>query len=79
MKRKHLDITCDLMIIGAGMTGMAAAFFAATRGIDTVQVGMTSELDFSSGLLDLMAVPGRTPGKLLMRWYGIALGIPTPF
>ena len=50
MRREQSDITCDLMIIGAGMAGMAAALFAANRGIDTVQVGMKSELDFSSGL-----------------------------
>ena len=64
MKGEQSNITCDLMVIGAGMTGMAAAFFAASRGIDTVQVGMTSELDFSSGLLDLMAVHPIEEGRL---------------
>jgi len=44
------------MIIGTGMAGMAAALFAARRGLDTVQVGMTGEINFASGLLDLLGV-----------------------
>ena len=35
---------------------MAAALFAANRGLSTVQVGMTSEIVFASGLLDLMGI-----------------------
>jgi glycerol-3-phosphate dehydrogenase subunit B len=50
------EIRCDLLIIGTGMAGMAAALFAARRGIDTVQVGMTGEINFASGLLDLLGV-----------------------
>jgi glycerol-3-phosphate dehydrogenase subunit B len=50
------EISCDLAVIGAGMAGMAAALFAANRGIDTVQVGIASEIIFASGLLDLMGV-----------------------
>ena len=50
------DIDCELLIIGAGMTGMAASLFAGSRGIQTVQVGITSEIIFASGLLDLMGV-----------------------
>lgn len=50
------DRRCDLIVIGAGMAGMAASLFAANRGIDTVQVGMAGEITFASGLLDLMAV-----------------------
>lgn len=46
----------DLIIIGAGMAGMAAALFAAQRGIRTVQVGVPGELGFASGLLDLLGV-----------------------
>ena len=49
-------IQCDLLVIGAGMAGMAAAGFAAVRGISTVQVGTTSEIIYASGLLDLMGV-----------------------
>lgn len=72
MRREQSDITCDLMVIGAGMAGMAAALFAANRGIDTVQVGMKSELDFSSGLLDLMAVHPIEEGRLWVNpWQAI--------
>ena len=49
-------IECELMVIGAGMAGMAAAVFAATRGIDTVHVGGTGEIIYASGLLDLLGV-----------------------
>ena len=48
--------TCDLAVVGAGMAGMAAAVFAAGRGLDTVQVGNAGGLLFSSGPLDLLAV-----------------------
>ena len=53
---RNIDIDCDLVIIGAGMAGMAAALFAGNRNIDTVQIGITSEIIFSSGLLDLLGV-----------------------
>lgn len=53
----NLDpLKCDLLVIGRGMAGMAAALFAANRGLSTVQVGMTGEIVFASGLLDLMGV-----------------------
>ncbi|MFC1876275.1 glycerol-3-phosphate dehydrogenase subunit GlpB [Thermodesulfobacteriota bacterium] len=51
-----LNIDCDLVIIGAGMAGMAASLFAGNKNIETVQVGITSEIIFASGLLDLMGV-----------------------
>jgi len=51
---KSLD--CDMMVIGAGMAGMAAALFAARRGLSTVLVGEGSEVIFSSGLFDLLGV-----------------------
>lgn len=51
-----LDMDCDLMVIGAGMAGMAASLFAGNRNINTVQVGTASEIIFASGLLDLMGV-----------------------
>ena len=53
---ENLNIDCDLVIIGAGMAGMAASLFAGNRNIETVQVGITSEIIFASGLLDLMGV-----------------------
>jgi len=49
-------LACDLFIIGAGMAGSAAALFAARRGIDTVQVGLTGETLYASGLFDLYGV-----------------------
>jgi len=49
-------ITCELTVIGTGMAGMAAALFAANRGISTVQVGRTGEIIFASGVFDLMGV-----------------------
>jgi len=52
----HFDIECEMVIIGAGMAGMAASLFAANRNIDTVQVGIASEIIFASGLLDLLGV-----------------------
>jgi glycerol-3-phosphate dehydrogenase subunit B len=57
MTAKNSDfIDCDLLVIGRGMAGMAAALFAAKRGLSTVQVGMTGGLIFASGLLDLLGV-----------------------
>ncbi len=50
------QIHCDLAVIGTGMAGMAAALFAANRGLKTVQVGSTRGIHFASGLIDLMAV-----------------------
>ncbi|UCD90934.1 MAG: glycerol-3-phosphate dehydrogenase subunit GlpB [Desulfobacterales bacterium] len=49
-------IECDLLVIGTGMAGSAAALFAANRGVSVVQVGIISEIIFASGLLDLMGV-----------------------
>ncbi|PQP33609.1 anaerobic glycerol-3-phosphate dehydrogenase subunit B, partial [Desulfobacteraceae bacterium SEEP-SAG9] len=49
-------ITCELTVIGTGMTGMAATLFAANRGVSTVQVGSTGEIIFASGVFDLMGV-----------------------
>lgn len=64
MTREHSNLTCDLMIIGAGMAGMAAAIFAVNRGLDVVQVGLRGETDFASGLLDLMGVHPIEEGRL---------------
>ena len=57
MTAKNPDfIECELLVIGRGMAGMAAALFAANRGLSTIQVGMTGGLIFASGLLDLLGV-----------------------
>lgn len=67
------EIHCDLLVIGTGMAGMAAALFAARRGIDTVQVGMTAEITFASGLLDLLGVhPLETGRTWADPWQAIA-------
>ena len=66
------EISCDLLVIGTGMAGMAAALFAARRGIDTVQVGMTGEINFASGLLDLLGVHPVASGQTLSNpWDGL--------
>ncbi len=49
-------VSCDLAVIGAGMTGMAAAMFAANRGLKTVQIGVTGEIIFASGFLDILGI-----------------------
>ena len=57
------EINCDLAVIGAGMAGSASALFASNRGISAVQVGLTSEIIFTSGLIDLMGVHPISEGK----------------
>ncbi len=70
---KPRDITCRLLVIGAGMAGMAASLFAARRGIDTVQVGRGGTIPFASGLLDLLGVYPASAGQVLTDpWEGIA-------
>jgi len=53
----------NLAIIGAGMAGMAAAVFAAKRGLSTVIVGSLVESWFTGGLIDLMGVHPIESGK----------------
>ncbi|MGE0086923.1 MAG: glycerol-3-phosphate dehydrogenase subunit GlpB [Desulfococcaceae bacterium] len=61
---RQSTITCDLLVIGNGLAGMAAALFAAKRGISTAHTGMTGAINFSSGLLDLMGVHPVSEGKI---------------
>jgi glycerol-3-phosphate dehydrogenase subunit B len=66
------EISCDLAIVGCGLAGMAAALFAARCGIDTVQVGMTSQLGFASGLLDVLGVHPAAEGRMVEDpWHAI--------
>ncbi len=56
------EMQCDLLVIGSGMAGMAAAMFAGQHHIDTVQVGITGEINFASGLLDVLGVHPQDQG-----------------
>lgn len=51
-----IDLSCDVMIIGAGHAGMAAALFAARQGLSVVQAGTTGGIDFGSGFIDVLGV-----------------------
>lgn len=65
-------IECDLTIAGRGMAGMAAALFAANRGISTAQVGADGGIIFSSGLFDLLSThPIATRNSWGNPWAGI--------
>lgn len=55
--------SCDVAVIGAGMAGMAAALFAAERGLSCVLVGNNGGLLFASGLLDLLGVQPVAEGR----------------
>ena len=62
----------DLCIIGTGLAGLAATMFAVNRGLSCVQVGQTGEINFSSGLLDLLGVhPVGEKNALSDPWAGI--------
>ena len=66
-------ISCDLAVIGAGMTGMAASMFAANRGLKTVQIGVTGEIIFASGFLDILGIHPISEKKPWTNpWEGIA-------
>ena len=70
---KQSAINAQLIVIGTGMAGMAASLFAARRGLDTIQVGLTSTIPFASGLLDLLGVHPVPEGRILDNpWEGIA-------
>ncbi len=62
----------DICIIGTGLAGLAAAMFAVDRGLSVVQVGQTGEINFSSGLFDLLGVhPVGERNVLTDPWAGI--------
>lgn len=50
------DQSYDIAVIGAGMAGMAAALFAAEKGLSCIRIGRAGGILFASGLLDLFAV-----------------------
>lgn len=65
----------DLFIIGAGMAGMAAAVFAANRGIKTVISGAAGGFEYASGLLDLWGLSLTQKKKITKK----TLGYDRPF
>ncbi|RLB92853.1 MAG: anaerobic glycerol-3-phosphate dehydrogenase subunit B [Deltaproteobacteria bacterium] len=66
------DIHTDLVIIGTGMAGMAAAVFAANRGLSGVVVGGAGAFEYASGLLDLWGLTSPETGLCKDPWQGIA-------
>lgn len=72
-KKNIQTIKCDLAIIGAGLTGMAAALFSANRRLSTVQISSSSLLSYSSGLFDILGCyPIATQTRIDDPWKGIA-------
>ncbi|MFP4158566.1 MAG: glycerol-3-phosphate dehydrogenase subunit GlpB [Desulfobacterales bacterium] len=65
MKDQKTNFSCDLMIIGTGMAGMAAALFAAGKDIHTAQAGRAGQLIFASGLIDLLGVYPTEDGHIV--------------
>ncbi len=51
------DCPWDIAVVGAGLSGMSAAMFAANRGLSTIHIGGIGEIQLSSGLMDLMGKP----------------------
>jgi len=58
------DVVCDVLVIGAGLAGMAASLFALDKGLSVAQAGLPGESVFASGLLDLMAVSPLAEGRI---------------
>jgi glycerol-3-phosphate dehydrogenase subunit B len=50
------ETRCGLAVVGAGLAGLSAALFAAAGGVDVVVIGGPGELQFTSGLMDLLGV-----------------------
>jgi len=64
----------DLIVVGAGLAGMAVTAFAVERGLKTLQIGATpGEMHFASGLLDLLGIhPLQQRNRLDNPWAGIS-------
>jgi len=68
----HPDLSCDLFVIGQGLTGMSAALFAANRGLTVCQTGRSHPLVFHSGLFDLLgALPTHMKTNVADPWEAI--------
>jgi glycerol-3-phosphate dehydrogenase subunit B len=50
------EINCDVLVIGRGLAGMAAAARSASFGLKTVQAGSSAGFFLYSGLMDLLGV-----------------------
>jgi glycerol-3-phosphate dehydrogenase subunit B len=61
---KGNPLQVDLMVMGTGIAGMAAALFAVDRGLTVAQAGMSAEINFASGLVDLLSVYPMDPPNL---------------
>ncbi len=59
MLRQPRNHQTQLLVIGAGLAGMAASLFALARGFTVAQVGITGAIAYSSGYLDLLGYNGR--------------------
>ncbi|MBU0972392.1 MAG: glycerol-3-phosphate dehydrogenase subunit GlpB [Proteobacteria bacterium] len=66
------QIQTDLVIIGAGMAGMAAGIFAANRGLSAVIVGGAGAFEYASGLLDLWGLTHQGLGYCKNPWQSLA-------
>jgi glycerol-3-phosphate dehydrogenase subunit B len=63
----------ELTVIGTGIAGLAAALFAAQKGVKTAIVGRSAEILFASGFLDVLGVhPIETRQVWDDPWEGIA-------
>ncbi|HHK73561.1 MAG TPA: anaerobic glycerol-3-phosphate dehydrogenase subunit B [Rhizobiales bacterium] len=62
MKRATGHIRTELAVIGAGIAGFAASIFAIKRGIETMQIGHSGALAYTTGYLDLL---GAGQGRLV--------------
>lgn len=69
---RHLPTySCEVMIIGAGMAGMAATVFAVNRGLLVVQAGGLGGVDFTTGLLDVLGARPLTGDTVTAPWEGL--------
>lgn len=50
------EARCDVAVIGSGLAGMSAAWFAARAGLSTILIGRTGGILFASGMIDLLAM-----------------------
>ncbi len=71
MKEQARHIDTDLVIIGSGMAGFAAAVFARNRQIDCAQVGNTGALAYTTGYLDLLGSLDDSPDAVNDPWQGL--------